>query len=70
MSALKLLEDYCVKHELSTPKVFIRYGTYGGKIGVIEIGNKTYKDNHKRDLATEATDAAAVIALRDLLDLN
>ena len=70
MSTFKLLEDYCVKHGLPTPKPIIRYGTYGGSVGLIEIGDKTYRDNNEKNHTTESTDAAAVIALRDLLDLN
>ena len=70
MSTFKLLQDYCAKHELPTPKAIVRYGTYGGNIGIVEIGDKTYKDNHERNQREEATEAASLLALRNLLNLN
>ena len=69
MSAFKLLEDYCAKHALPAPKSRVGYGNYGGRIGFIEIGDKSYRDYHERNKSDEALDAVALIALRDVLDL-
>jgi hypothetical protein len=66
----KLLTDYCAKHELPTPEISIKYGTYGGKIGVVRIGDKTYIDDHERQQSSEAINAAVLIAMRDILKLN
>lgn len=70
MSALKLLKDYCTENNLSYPTAYVRHGTYGGKIGIVDIDGKIYQDNQERKMKNEALDAAAIIALRDLLQLG
>ena len=69
MSAFKLLEDYCSKHGLPAPKGTALYGIYGGRMGSIEIGDKSYIDYHEKNRANDALDAASLLALRNILDL-
>lgn len=69
MSAFKLLEDYCIKYELPAPINKTYSGTYGGYVGVLEIGANIYKDNQEMDHISDAKERASIIAFRNILKL-